>query len=140
MMKLVADAREREYELTFLVPASLTTAEAKKTLDAVTAVIEKHKGKVTSQVDWGKKELAYTLKKRGTRYHEANYHHVVFSLKAAQLADLNRDLVLSPDLIRSLIVTADAHTLPFEKVEMPEEEPKRRRSSRTSVKDDEGAR
>lgn len=140
MMKLIADAREREYELTFLVPASLTTAEAKKTLDGVVALIEKHKGKVISQTDWGKKDLAYIIKKRGTRYHEANYHHIVFSLKAAKLSDVNRDLVLSPDLIRSLVVTSDPHTLPFEKVEMPEEEPKRRRSSRTSVKDSEAVR
>jgi ribosomal protein S6 len=107
MMKLIADDRVRQYELTFILPASLTSTELKKSHESVEALLKKFKGKVEKQEDWGKRPFAYTITKSGKRFAEGSYHHWLVALPAAQAPELERALVLSPEIIRSLLIKAE---------------------------------
>ena len=106
MLKLVPDERVRRYELTVLTPGDFTSTEQKKVLDLLEELIKKLGGKVEKELDWGKKELAYMIKKQGKRYTEALYTHLVISLKSDQVPKLDKQILLVNDVIRHLLVVA----------------------------------
>lgn len=120
MIEILPVKRMRQYELTFLVPSGLTSTEIKKTLESIQSLVEKHKGKITSQEEWGKRTLAYTIKKGGKRYTEANYYHWLVEIDAKQVPALERSLVLSLDILRSLLLVADPETIRIS--QLPERE------------------
>jgi len=134
-MKILADERVRQYELTFILPASLTSTELKQLFENVTALVKKYQGEVVRQEDWGKRPFAYTIKKGGKRHLEGAYHHWVISLAAKNVNELERELFLMPGLIRSLLIKAEDNTTrltqPLEAVR-----PDRSRLSRESDKDE----
>jgi len=105
-MKIIADKKVREYELTFVLSASLTSAESKKIVDNLAELVVKHKGEVISQADWGKKSLAYTIKKSGKRYTEANFFHWVIKFETTGLLGFRNNLELEQSLLRHLLVLA----------------------------------
>lgn len=105
-MKILSLKRRRQYELTFLLPATLTEGEVVKTTDEVVALIKKHQGEVTNEEKWGKKRLAYQIKKGSKAHQEAFYVHLQFSLDADQLPKLDQVINLRTDLIRYLLVVA----------------------------------
>ena len=111
MMKILVDERVRQYELTFILVANLTSTELKQSFETLSALVKKYQGEVVRQEDWGKKPFAYTIKKGGKRYLEGAYHHWVISLEAKHVNDLERELILLPILIRSLLIKAEDNTV-----------------------------
>ena len=65
-MKLITDKVVRKYEFTYLLPEFFTSAEVEKAQKEIEELVKKHKGKVISTADWGKKALAYK---------KLHYHH-----------------------------------------------------------------
>ncbi len=108
MLQLTADKRVRQYELTFLVPASLTSTETSQVDETIAGLVKKHKFSVVSQEDWGKKDLAYPIKHSGTRHTQALYKHWALEGDATQAQPLERDLYLQTQLLRHLLVVAEA--------------------------------
>ncbi len=108
MLQLTADARVRQYELTFLVPASLTSTELTQATDAVAGLVKKYHLTLISQDDWGKKELAYPIKKAGTRHNQALFKHWVLEGSTTEIQAFERDLYLQGSLLRHLLVLAEA--------------------------------
>lgn len=106
-MQIPADKRVRQYELTYLVPASLTSDEASQVSDAVAKLIKKHKGTVESTDEWGKRELAYTIQDSGKRYDEATYTHMVIEFETLKAQAFEKDLYLNNSIIRHLFVVAE---------------------------------
>ena len=104
MLKLKPEKRERSYELTILTPGDFTSTELKKTLDSIESLIKKLGGEVKTTQDWGKRELAYVVKRQAKKYREAVYTHLIISLSAQKLSDLNKQLLLNTDIIRYLLV------------------------------------
>lgn len=135
MMKILIDERVRQYELTFILPANLTSTELKQSFETITDLVKKYQGEVVRQEDWGKRPFAYTIKKGGKRYVEGAYHHWVIALAAKKVSDLERESFLLPGLIRSLLIKAEDNTVrltqPLEPVR-----PDRSRSPRESDKDE----
>jgi small subunit ribosomal protein S6 len=93
-------AKVRPYEVTFVVRADMDEA-------AFTAVVEKVKnwittagGSVTQTNIWGRRRLAYPIKKLT----EGQYVLVLADLPAQALAGLERDLRLSEEILRFLLV------------------------------------
>lgn len=105
-MKIPAVDTTRQYELTFLVPGDFTDGEYSKVKETVVALVEKQKGKIVSQEDWGKKALAYKFKRAGKFYTEAVYAHFVVEMKAEKVQALDKALILNHDVMRHLIVIA----------------------------------
>lgn len=119
-MKIPAIDKTRQYELTFLVPGDFTDGEYVKVKEDVTALIEKNKGKVDFQEDWGKKSLAYKLKRKGKLYTEAMYAHLVFSINAGKSTEIEKALLLNQDIMRHLLVLASDEKTAKEKEEVKE--------------------
>lgn len=110
MITIISDPRVREYELTYLVPAALTSAEITKTRQAVDALLKKHGIKVSSQEDWGRKELAYPIKYQGKKQTEALYVHAKLEVDASVIQAFEQDLYLQAEVIRHLLVLAQPET------------------------------
>lgn len=94
----------REYELTYLIGAGYTTAEINSLNDEIVALIGKSGGEIINTDDWGKKKLAYAIKKDGKLYQEAIYTHLVIKMPVDKLNDLNRNIDLKRPVLRSLLV------------------------------------
>ncbi|MBD3250282.1 MAG: 30S ribosomal protein S6 [Candidatus Pacebacteria bacterium] len=97
----------KQYELTFLIPASYTKSEMEEILAGVEELVEKNDGKVAQKEEWGKKELAYTIKKEGKAFDEAEYYHWLLELDPASVKPLNQALNLNEIIIRYLIVALE---------------------------------
>jgi small subunit ribosomal protein S6 len=97
----------RQYELTFLVATGYTETELGQIKKEVETLVKKHGGKVESQEDWGKKPLAYKLKKAGKLIEEANYFYFELSFEPAKAQAFERDIYLTSKIIRHLFVMAE---------------------------------
>ncbi|MFQ5559890.1 MAG: 30S ribosomal protein S6, partial [Nitrospinota bacterium] len=64
----------RKYETIFILKPNLNEADAKQHVETVKALITDNGGTVTSVEEWGKKKLAYEIKKE--KY--GNYVFIVF--------------------------------------------------------------
>lgn len=106
-MHIPQDKRVRQYELTYLLPASLTSDEVNQVKTAVEKLVTKHKGKVLSSEDWGRKTLAYTIQVGGKRHTEAVYTFVVLEFDTADTVAFEKDVYLNQSVIRHLLVVAE---------------------------------
>lgn len=119
-MKIPADTRIRQYELTYILPASYTSDEAAKIHTKIASAIDKLKGSLVSQEDWGKRELAYKIKHAGKSYTEGVYTHLVVELDRQHVASLERELMLNQQLLRYLLVIAEPTPVMATKSVLPE--------------------
>ncbi len=84
------------YEFTFLLPEE---AEAK----TIQELIHSQKGKIQNEEAWGKKILAYPIKKHG-RQTAAFYYHWLLDLEQNQITELKKKLNFNEKLIRYLLL------------------------------------
>jgi len=110
MMELVKDKRVRKYELTYLLPVALSSSEVASAKEAIEALLKKHKITIVSQDDWGKKFLAYPIKYKSQKQHEAFYTHIILEAESAKMPKFEKDLYLKQEVIRHLIVVAEGET------------------------------
>jgi small subunit ribosomal protein S6 len=104
----------KNYELLYILHPDLE-GSSDKVSEKVSNFIKKADGEVTNQEDWGKRKLAYKIAKNDFGV----YVLVNFTLPSEKLPEIERDLRLSEEIIRFLVVA-----LPEEK-EIKEEKPKR---------------
>lgn len=105
-MKIPSTTRSQKYECTYLTPVGLTTDEQKKLAEKVAKLVKKHTGTIASTEDWGKKVLAYTIKKESKKHTEAIYTHMVVEFDTANVTAFEKELYLQPEIIRHLLVIA----------------------------------
>ena len=113
-MDILVSARVRQYELTYLMPGSLSSSEVSKTNEAVEKLLKKHSIKILSQNDWGKKNLAYPIKFKSKKNYEAFYNHLVLETDASKIGEFEKGLRLIQEVIRHLIVLAEEETSSIE--------------------------
>ena len=92
-----------EYELTVLVHPD-RESELEKALDVVRSLVTTNGGKVVKEDNWGKKRLAYRVKKQDF----AIYVLMDVELPAAAPLKISNALNISEDVIRYLLVKIDA--------------------------------
>jgi small subunit ribosomal protein S6 len=107
MMKLIADKSAKKYEFTYLLPEFYTTAEVAKTVSEIEDLVKKHKGTIVSTEDWGKKDLAYKIKKDGKTHAQALYTHMIIELEAKSTPQFEKDVYLNERIVRHLLVVAE---------------------------------
>ncbi len=107
MIKLPPKNLVRQYELTFVIPGDRTSVQVAAVDTAVKTLAKKHKIKVVSEEDWGKKELAYTIVHNTKRHDEGYYHHFVLETEASNVRDFEQDISLNQDVMRHLLVIAE---------------------------------
>lgn len=103
-MKIPVEKRVRTYELTYLVSPDFSKEKLEEIKDKVTQIIKKAEGEVKEVEEWGKKEMAYSIKKNGKRYETAIYFHIVFTAESTQIAAITNELDIEEEIIRYLLV------------------------------------
>lgn len=127
MLKLVADKAAKKYEFTYLLPEFYTSAETAKAIAEVEELVKKYQGKIVSSEDWGKKALAYKIRKGSKIHSEALFTHAVIELKPEHAQKFERDVYLSERILRHLLVVEEKASTAleektFEKEKAPEKE------------------
>lgn len=89
------------YELLYIVHPDLESS-IDKCIDKVRSYIEKKDGKIIYEENWGKKKLAYPIKKNDVGIYVLYY----FDLPKNRLAGLEKDLRLNEEIMRFMILTS----------------------------------
>ena len=92
----------REYELTVLLHPDLEI-DLEAPLAKVREIITSNGGKITSEDNWGKKRLAYSINKEDF----AVYVHFEVQLPASANAKISSVLNITDEVIRYLLVSVD---------------------------------
>lgn len=82
-----------KYEVTFLLPEE---AEVKTIKD----IFSSHKAKIESEESWGKKTLAYPIKKNSSAF----YFHFKIEIDIKMVGELKKKLNFNEKLIRYLLL------------------------------------
>ena len=90
------------YETIIIVNSNLEEATIKSTIEKVTDLIAKN-GKVESTEEWGKKRLAYPIKKQNEGY----YVLVNFSSNPDFIDELERVYGITDEIIKHIVVKKD---------------------------------
>ena len=96
-------ANTRPYEVTFVVRPDIDETAFTAVVDKVKGWITAAGGAVTQANIWGRRRLAYPIKKLT----EGQYVLLLADLPTQALAGLERDLRLSEEVLRFLLVRAD---------------------------------
>jgi len=90
---------QKNYELLYIVHPDLEGSTDKVT-EKVTGFITKTGGEVTAHEDWGKRKLAYPIAKNAFGV----YTLLNFKTEPTKLHEVERDLRLSEEIMRSMVV------------------------------------
>jgi len=90
----------QQYELTLILKPTLTEEQAD-------AIIEKFKLSIVHRQVWGKRMLAYPIRKEK----EGLYIYLVIELPESNVSSLEEKIRLNEQIIRHLLVTAEKQML-----------------------------
>ena len=118
------------YESIFIVRPSLTDEEVAKVMEKMKGVVEKNGGAITKAESWGKKKLAYNVKKEK----KGTYVILRFNGDGKVIHDLEHNYGVEDSIIKFLtvrVVKGDTGVLPSTTAEGtgPEGRPHRFRGS-----------
>jgi small subunit ribosomal protein S6 len=92
----------REYETVFIIDPSCDESQVEQEINSVKEIIAAGEGKVVEAESWGRRRLAYDIKKKK----EGTYAFVRFSGEPSVLQELNRRLKLNELILRHLVVVS----------------------------------
>jgi len=97
------DTTVPSYELVFIVQPTIEEEPRAALVEKITQTISKLDGQVGQVDPWGKRRLAYPIKK-----HLAGFYYLMYvNLPASAIRSLEQSLKLMEDVIRHLIVRTD---------------------------------
>jgi len=89
-----------DYELVAIISPEIDQEGVSRIVDKVTQSINSRGGAVEEIKDWGRRKLAYPVKK----FMEADYILARFKLMPASVKELKREISASGDILRYLVV------------------------------------
>jgi small subunit ribosomal protein S6 len=89
--------------LGFIIPSNIQEPEAKSVIETVTTWVKDFGGDVTNVDYWGRRRLAYPI----ADFREGYYVFLKLDYPTNRLSDLERNLRLSDQVIRHLVVRLD---------------------------------
>ena len=92
-----------KYELAVVVSANIEDEERTAVVDKCKALIERFGGTITEVDDWGKKRLAYEIRKMK----EAFYYFIKFDAESTAPAEIESRIRIMDNVIRFLVVRQD---------------------------------
>ncbi len=90
----------RDYELVAIVNPELDEEGVSKIIDRVTQSINSRGGEVEETKKWGKRKLAYPIRK----FMEAEYVLARFQLMPQSIKELETEISASEDILRYLVI------------------------------------
>ena len=91
------------YETVFIARQDLTDAQVKDLTDQLSKVITDNGGKVEKTEQWGLRSIAYKIKKN----RKGHYTQLSMDAPAAAVSELERQLRLNEDVLRSLTLRVE---------------------------------
>lgn len=88
------------YEGIFIIKPTLTEEVNKKVVSYIEGEISKNNGKIENPENWGRKNLAYSVKKN----REGIYYKIDFKIEPAKISELKKTYRLNEDILRVMIV------------------------------------
>ncbi len=116
------------YETLFIAMPSMTGEEVEKLVEKVTSTVESQGGKIRKVDNWGKKVLAYPIKK----VTEGIYVLVEFEMEKNKVSELDRRMKLDENILRHIIVNLD-HDLKLKAREEKKRAKKAKRRNKEEV-------
>ncbi len=107
----MANTASRSYDLLYIIPNKYTEIEVPQIMKTVNDLVVKYKGTVVSEVNYGKRRLAYPVKHN----HYGYYILVRTEMQGADAHALNSILRVQEEVLRHLI------TEPLKKGDVPQE-------------------
>lgn len=95
------------YETTFIVNASLEDPQVDAIINHIQEVITRNGGDIVALNKWGRKRLAYTIKKKNNGY----YVNIEFSGTGSVIPQLERTYLLDENILRFLTIHRDKRAL-----------------------------
>jgi small subunit ribosomal protein S6 len=92
----------RRYELMLVLKPDAPDERAAAVIDRTTRYLVAEGGQIVKVAPWGRRRLAYPI----DRYREGSYHIVVFEAPAETIAELERSLQITEDVLRYLVTRA----------------------------------
>jgi ribosomal protein S6 len=100
----------RTYELTYLLPGSMTDNEVAQARAEIETLLQKHKVTIVKNDDWGRKQMAYVIKHGGQKHVDAVYTHLVLEIPSLKASLIDRDVQLSAKVVRHLLIVSEGQT------------------------------
>jgi small subunit ribosomal protein S6 len=89
----------RRYELMLVLRPDVPDDKAQAVIDRTTRQLVADGGQIIKVAPWGRRRLAYQI----DRYREGSYHIVLFEAPPAALAEMERTLQITEDVLRHLV-------------------------------------
>jgi small subunit ribosomal protein S6 len=93
----------RDYELGYIICPEVAAEQADTIVDNVSRFITGKGGAISNVERWGKRKLAYPIK----RFMEGDYVLVKFQLKPSLGTELETNLQISEEILRYLLIRLD---------------------------------
>jgi small subunit ribosomal protein S6 len=93
----------RRYELMLVLRPDVPDDRSQAVIDRTTRQIVAGGGQIVKVAPWGRRRLAYPI----DRNREGSYHIVVFEAPAELVAELERGLLITEELLRHLITRVE---------------------------------
>ncbi len=94
----------RDYELMVVLTPELDDEGVEATTERVKSLVAARGGEVTQVQPWGRRRLAYPIRKDGQDVREGFYTLYHFRAPTARIADLERSLKLNDRVLRHMVV------------------------------------
>jgi len=95
------------YELTYIL-RPLEEANLTALNERITTIVTNAGGEIVGRNDWGRRRLAYPIRKNTDGYYTTLY----ITLPATAVRGIERSLQLNDDVLRYLVVRVETHRLP----------------------------
>ena len=117
----------REYEFVYVIQPDATTEREAEIHQRLDQVVADHKGRFLLRDDWGKRRLAYEIRK----FQKGHYFQMNFLGQGKEVAEIERLMRIDSDVLRYLSVLAnddvkDIETRVVEAAKQAEEQARRR--------------
>jgi small subunit ribosomal protein S6 len=117
---------ERIYEILFIVDPNIAETEVDALAAQVQGFIEREKGKVQKVEKWGKKRLAYLIKK----HREGQYVLITADVDAAAIKEIERRMHVLEGIVKFMTVRVDEDLKKAERRKAAREKEESRKRSR----------
>ena len=99
----------REYDGLFIVDAASSKEGSKEAVQWLSDSISKQGGQIEALNEWGRRRLAYPVKKR----YEAFYVQIDFKLKPEALANLENQYRLNDEILKFMVLLRPKGSKPY---------------------------
>ncbi|ONI40492.1 30S ribosomal protein S6 [Candidatus Epulonipiscium fishelsonii] len=96
----------RKYELALVLVANLGEEDKLSELGKIKEIIARFGGQITNVDDWGKRKLAYEIKKV-QKYKEGFYYFIHFDAATSVPAELESRLRITERVLRYLVISLE---------------------------------